>query len=218
MFRLSPLVMPQGGWMRKAWPLVLLTMTGCVNLEQKWEFASFKATTQEMDSRASEGLYRFSRLVGGNEFWGYANSLGTEVIPPQFQDCFPFDGDLAVAMKNDLWGYINKKGAWVINPSFIACGPFRSGVARVKVQIDTGGLWGFIDKQGDFTITPRFLNASSFQIDRACVQENDVAGWINMKGEWLKQWSVTELKRQAEVPPPPKKIPSNFAQWFNSLR
>lgn len=63
----------------------------------------------------SDGLFPAKR----DEKWGYVNSAGNFVIPPQFERAEPFsEGYAAVSTDGEKLGYINKEGKMVIEPKY----------------------------------------------------------------------------------------------------
>nr|WP_314383821.1 WG repeat-containing protein [uncultured Cardiobacterium sp.] len=110
------------------------------------------------------------------KLWGYADTSGNFVIPPQFEDAEAFASNgLAVAQPFDtkncgkyiyatssIKGYIDSRGQWVIPPQYEEAFAFLdNGLAAVKYN----GKWGMIDRQGNWILAPTITNKDIHNID-----------------------------------------------------
>lgn len=109
------------------------------------------------------------------KLWGYADTSGNFVIPPQFANAEAFASNgLAVAQpfdtnncRKDIYasssikGYIDSRGQWVIPPQYEEAFAFLdNGLAAVKYN----GKWGMIDRQGNWVLAPTITNGASRNI------------------------------------------------------
>ncbi|MEM4657917.1 MAG: WG repeat-containing protein, partial [Candidatus Methanosuratincola sp.] len=81
------------------------------------------------------------------EGWGYIDTRGSEVIPPDFDAAASFSEGLAAVGFGGVVGYIDRSGRLVIEPRFKMGYYFTEGVALVELE---GGGWGYIDRSGSF--------------------------------------------------------------------
>lgn len=110
------------------------------------------------------------------KLWGYADTSGNFVIPPQFADAEAFASNgLAVAQpfdtnncRKDIYasssikGYIDSRGQWVIPPQYEEAFAFLdNGLAAVKYN----GKWGMIDRQGNWVLAPTITNKDIYNIN-----------------------------------------------------
>ncbi len=115
--------------------------------------------------------------------WGFINTRGEMVIPPQFTceygedeiPCGPFvDGVARVVRERKTgdqpedmtyeFGFINRTGTYVVPPQFLYADSFSDGLAAVKVGKDfQAARVGYINPQGEMVIQPQFLSAGGFQ-------------------------------------------------------
>jgi len=110
------------------------------------------------------------------KLWGYADTSGNFVIPPQFADAEAFASNgLAVAQpfdtnncRKDIYasssikGYIDSRGHWVIPPQYEEAFAFLdNGLAAVKYN----GKWGMIDRQGNWVLAPTITNKDIHNIN-----------------------------------------------------
>ena len=110
------------------------------------------------------------------KLWGYADTSGNFVIPPQFADAEAFASNgLAVArpfdtkncgkdvyVNSSIKGYIDSRGQWVIPPQYEEAFAFLdNGLAAVKYK----GKWGMIDRQGNWVLAPTIINEASYNIE-----------------------------------------------------
>ena len=86
-----------------------------------------------------------------SKLYGFIDTLGNEVIEPQFLDVRPFGrNSLAPALsENGSWGYIDRFGNWAIEPAYADAGEFTE---IAPVQDPDSGLWGFIDESGEWLV------------------------------------------------------------------
>ena len=86
----------------------------------------------------SEGLLSTYLRIGQGFFsgylCGYIDREGKVVIPPQFDDAYPFSEGLANVQIGGKWGYINKQGEMVIEPKFDEPSSFKNGLALVSAK------------------------------------------------------------------------------------
>jgi hypothetical protein len=111
--------------------------------------------------------------------WGYADSMGTMVISPQFSEAKPFSGGKAAVRVHNKWGYIHRDGRLFIVPSFLDAGTFSDGRAAVR----TAEGWGYIDDQGKMVIPADYDEAGSFSQGLAAVRLSQRWGYIDKKGK-----------------------------------
>jgi hypothetical protein len=117
--------------------------------------------------------------------YGYVDTSGQVVIPPEFSQATDFSEGLAAVgvAENGVvkWGYIDKTGAWIVRPQYDKAGPFSEGLAGVALQEsdspETGGSisisgdrWGYIDKTGAVAIAPKYQVAWPFSGGLAWVE------------------------------------------------
>lgn len=107
-----------------------------------------------------------------------AQPAGKLVIPPQFDDAWPFAEGLARVRLLEKWGFIDRTGAMVIAPSFDDAESFSAG----RAAIQQNGKWGFIDKTGKTVIAPEFQDARSFAEGLAAVRLKGKWGFIDSSG------------------------------------
>ncbi|MEN9233154.1 MAG: WG repeat-containing protein [Gloeomargarita sp. DG02_3_bins_56] len=117
------------------------------------------------------------------QLWGFINTKGEMVIPPQFHceygeyeiPCGPFVNGVARVVRErktgdkpenviSEFGFINRTGIYVVPPQFLYADNFSEGLAMVRVGPDFDkARVGFINPQGEMVIPPQFLLAGSFQ-------------------------------------------------------
>jgi hypothetical protein len=134
----------------------------------------------------SEGLAAVSR----DGRWGYIDTSGAWVIPPQFGAARDFSEGLALvtnalpseySSKTAQFGFIDRTGKFVIAPRFNWAWSFSDGLAAVctgPCQIPELGAarpsYGYINKDGDYVIEPKWEFAGPFSEGRAWVSERPV--------------------------------------------
>ena len=118
-----------------------------------------------------------------SDLWGYIDSTGKEVIPPQYPLAGFFYDGLAYAQIGDALGYIDEKGNEVIKSKYPAAYNFNEGYASVMEDED----WGVIDKTGNMVIEPKFAGPvmfhnglARFKLDRSLFS---TYGFVNTKGD-----------------------------------
>lgn len=106
---------------------------------------------------ASEGLI----AVRIGDKWGFLDTAGRGVIPPQFDWAGDFSGGLAPAKDGSgLCGYVDRTGSFVIPPRFGDCHAFADGLARVDLARGEGDAprVAFVDRTGRTVIDGRALS------------------------------------------------------------
>jgi hypothetical protein len=119
--------------------------------------------------------------------FGYIDTSGVIVIPPQFAAAATFSEGMAAVMKGDKVGFIDRSGRVTIQPRFeLKMGErrlpsFSEGLAPVRLD----GRCGFIDSTGRFAIEPRFQSAVEFHGGLALVEVDDKMGYIDKQGRTI---------------------------------
>ncbi|WP_086769167.1 WG repeat-containing protein [Nostoc sp. 106C] len=115
--------------------------------------------------------------------YGYINTSGKLVIPPQMDDAKEFCEGLAVVKINNKWGYIDSSGKFIIPPLFdLAWGFSPKKLARVLIN----EKWGYIDTSGKYVIPPQFDFAYWFTDNGlAAIKINAKWGYIDTSGKYV---------------------------------
>ncbi len=136
---------------------------GYVNTKCEWVVPGMYAEAHDF----SEGL----GCVKLGKLYGFVDTTGKEVIPPQFDDVGQdgFANGLCVVSKGkkDAYFFIDTQGKRAIDADYEAAYGFHEGLAAVRVK----GQWGFIDKTGKFVIKPVFESVGSFNSGLAAASE-----------------------------------------------
>lgn len=130
---------------------------------------------------AQTHLYHFEK----NEKSGFIDSIGNEVISPQFDHAGHFSEGLACVYVGNKVGYINHLGKMVIQPTFDRGLEFSDHVAIVVV--DT--LYGLIDQQGNYLLKPVYQYIQFQSEGKIGVKKNDLWGFYTLKGK-----PITKIK------------------------
>jgi hypothetical protein len=124
--------------------------------------------------------------------YGFIDTAGSIVIPPQFDGAYSFAEGLAAVETGfraeggqkvaGKWGFIDKTGKFVIAPRYEFTLKFSEGLARASENL---GAWGFIDRTGRFVIPPKYSEAWDFTEGLALVwQDSDLSFvYINRTGK-----------------------------------
>lgn len=110
--------------------------------------------------------------------WGYADSLGREVIPPIYDNLGHFFDELATAEKDGKCGFIDKTGRQVIPLKYEQTEAFSEGLGMVKRD----GKWGYVDTTGREVIAPKYDYVDFFEDGRAEVELDGQAFYIDKSG------------------------------------
>ena len=103
--------------------------------------------------------------------WGFIDTKGKMVIPPQFDEAGKFSEGLAAVFSECRWGYIDKTGAFVIKPQFKFASEFSEGLAAVDPQPSKEGpcplgkshdKLAYINRAGELVINAQFDLAFKF--------------------------------------------------------
>jgi hypothetical protein len=147
------------------------------------------------------GMLRPQQLNGR---WGYVDSTGKFLIPPQFDSAGTFSEGLAPVELDRRFGYISIDGQFVVRPKYFRAGPFKDGFAWVVVRkpwtpLGTGeygvALYGevtYIDHSGHEILRPFSAeHVSNFSEGLAAVRPGKISGgcsekvgYLNTRGEW----------------------------------
>ena len=114
----------------------------------------YKKLKQHLSARYSyvgpifDGLAR----VQLNDKWGFVNEEGVEVIPPKYDQMFPFSRRFAPVRLNGKWGLINTEGKEVIPLKYDDISVPAEGLAQVRLN----DKWGLVNTEGKEVIPPKY--------------------------------------------------------------
>ncbi len=111
---------------------------------------------------------------------GYIDNLGKIAMLPQFDQAFPFTGEIAVFRVGNLYGFVNSEGK-IINAKFHGIRAFTEGMVLVQIRTK----WGYVDKNGFVVIPPLFNDAYSFYDGLAKVLVGKKYGYIDTSGNYV---------------------------------
>ena len=153
----------------------------------------------QMAHSFSEGL----AAVSVNGKWGFINTAGRFVIPPQFGWAGDFSEGLALVTdaqpdaywkKDTLFGYIDISGKYAIQPRFNWADSFSDGLAPVCIgPCRNEGLSqariGYIGHDGAFVLPPRYRSGSRFSEGLAGASldafPRELTGFIDKSGRFV---------------------------------
>lgn len=139
----------------------------------------------------SEGL---AIVVDGDEYLGYINERGEEVIAPQYDlipnylDRSQFRQGAAIVSKDDQYGIINTKGKDIIPFKYDNIGSWGELIAAQKK-----GKWGYINRANQFVIQPAFDFAETFEGSVGLVQEVSLYGAVNKSGQKIIETAYNNI-------------------------
>lgn len=153
-------------------------------------------STQQQETADSPKAYPYLYPISQNGKWGFIDSAGQVVIPPQYEGADHFYEGLALVKQGGAWGYIQLDGTFRINPRFLANPQrFSDGLARGRFR----DHFGYIDTSGNTIISPIYALGMPFQDGLACVQDdNKLWGFINKKGAWVVKPTLKEFAIYAD--------------------
>jgi hypothetical protein len=138
--------------------------------------------------------------------WGYIDTTGEMVIPPQFKLAWEFRDGLAVAApvksraKQDHWplGFIDINGRWVVPPRYEAVSDFHNGFAFC--QISKTGKWHVLDRAGNIHKCLQLHNllfkASGSLKPAYIIKDGErLGGYLNERGETAIEFQFHSVSR-----------------------
>ncbi len=137
----------------------------------------------------------FAMIVLEGEI-GYIDSLGREVIKPQFETFAnsiingQFKNGMAIAKLKGKMGLIDRAGKFIVKNQFTQIGKNSELMAYNK-----GKLWGFIDAKGKTKIAPTYQWAESFENGLAIVVKEEKQGLISPTNTEIIPLAYDEITR-----------------------
>ena len=131
--------------------LTATIITFCLLLVQSAQ--SKEANTADYQPRCNQGVYQ---LCGYYDRASYKKDEPIAwLIPPNFEEAFPFHEGLAVVKLNGKFGFVDRTGEFKIKPAYDAVGHFYKGLAPFQ----NDGWIGFIDSKGKIVAPAKFSRA-----------------------------------------------------------
>jgi hypothetical protein len=137
----------------------------------------FKFNSDVADPPYGPGVQDFSEgmvPIRQDGLWGFADTKGTMVIKPQYDDAMHFREGLAPIKLRNLWGYIDKSNKTVIEREFQNAMPFSEGLAAVMNREKKIGYIGKTvnsDRSVNWVVPAQFTIAGRFCEKRAWVDD-----------------------------------------------
>jgi hypothetical protein len=119
-----------------------------------------------------EGLAAVCTSAG----WGYINTSGQFLVPPEFDEARSFSEGFAPVRRDGSWLLIDTKGA------IHRIDGLMGGVSDGLVPVRRNGRWGFVDPAGQTIVAPRFDSAQGFSEGLAAVRVGNSWGYIDRTG------------------------------------
>lgn len=138
--------------------------------------------------------------------WGFINTQGQWVIPPQFKKAQNFsEGVAAVCLENErVFAYIDKTAHAILEVEASRVGDFHDGVAMIV----KGGRCGYINKSGEYVIPLNYSppqNAQTLDSSQGVIAVNFSNPkqkleyhYIEHSGRWLFDSTFLNAKEFAE--------------------
>jgi hypothetical protein len=111
-------------------------------------------------------------VIEKDDFYGFSDKSGTQVISPKYGLVKTFSEGLAPVYVSGSWGYVDSEGQMKIEPHLWDADSFSEGLAAIRQNRG----WGYIDGIGKLVIQPQYLQARKFSEGLAPVR--DVTGWL----------------------------------------
>lgn len=142
---------------------------------------------------ADNALFLIYQRVDNVRKYGYMNTEGVIVIPPEFDEASEFRDGVAVVYLNNQYCAINQKGE-VIYTSNGVLKNFSNGMAVISEEVGNDILYGYIDTNGEVVIQPQFQRAYNFTSnDTAYVyQGKGVYSLIDKTGTILENYTLAD--------------------------
>ncbi|WP_318502358.1 WG repeat-containing protein [Bacillus sp. T3] len=148
-------------------------------------------------SAFQEGRAVFQDHIHGNDIrYGYLNSKGKIIIPPQYEFANDFHGGKALVRINDrTFALIDMNGKQLQTFPFEQMGVQSEGLVSFKKT--NNEKTGYVNESGEIMIPPRFSNAMPFENSRAVVNTSEDIrnqyGLIYKSGEFVIPPNYNEI-------------------------
>lgn len=116
----------------------------------------------------------------GEEFTGFIDENGKQVIAPQYDEAGDFYEGLSVVSRNDSVFFINKENVNAFGEVYKEASHFKNGIAPVKKD----GKWHFINRQGQM-VSPPFDEINELSNQVYVVKLNGKYGALNHFGQQI---------------------------------
>jgi hypothetical protein len=118
------------------------------------------------------------------------------VIPPAFDEVFPFSDGLALVHRDGRAGFIDRRGTIIIAPTFRAAWPFSDGLATVMVGGEdlAGGRPAQIDRAGH--LVSRLMPNERFVVGGTYTEGLVGAMFLNERA-----WGYVDRDGSVVIPP-----------------
>jgi len=131
-----------------------------------------------------------------NGLYGYIDQRGEWVIPPQWEEAWPFSDGLARVEKDQHTYYIDTDGNIAFESAWDDSTHFLNGLAPMCKD----GKWGYMDRQGHAVIVPQWDEtwASPSAPDIKIVSSNGKYGFIDSQGNVLCEPVYADCREAGE--------------------
>lgn len=165
---------------------------------------AFETTGRKLSYIANFSEGRAVVKMYGTNGYGYIDTMGNQVIKPQFEEAEGFRNGLAAVGKTIaghlLYGFAGAAGQILIPYQFEEVKEFSDNRAAVKKK----GRWQYIDKAGKTILGPAFVETDTlfdeihqgtykelvsrprqFSNGRLLVRKNKLYGYVDTSGHWV---------------------------------
>ena len=114
--------------------------------------------------------------------WGYMDSTGQVIIPPQYSFARPFVNDVGIVECNGKWGMVNREAKSVIPCQYDEVQFLENTGNRIVRVYVKEPKYGLIDTLGQLKINAAYDEIGSFSEGRLAVRRNGLWGFVNADG------------------------------------
>ncbi len=151
----------------------------------------------------SEGLFLVSKLINGNEQWGFLDTNGNFTIFPKFIKANPFSQGYALVYiytnSSDFpyqVNFIDKNGKFLLQENVIDATDFSESKAYIMRQNRTSA---YIDTNGNLLFEINNYFGTKFKENKAVVLNTDYrAGFIDSSGKFIIDFKYDNAKNYSE--------------------
>ena len=126
-------------------------------------------------------------IFAANQAAAASSEAYVEVVPPKYDEAYPFFDGLAAVMLDEKWGFIDKSGTEVIPLKYDNVGDFYEGLALVVLD----NMVGFVDTSGTEVVPLIYSWARSFNDGMAAVNSGSYWGFVDKTGSEIVEPSIS---------------------------
>ncbi len=155
-------------------------------------------TTMESMTKYDLELFRQGTLECERCAWGFIDTLGKIVIPPDYEFVRDYENGTALVKINGKWGMIDEAGGTLLEPEFDDIDFVTEAENRILRIVANKEKYGIIDSTGKVIVEAIYDDVTSCSENRVGVKKGEKWAFADIKGRLVTPFKYEKVQSFSE--------------------